>query len=78
MACMGEISKKPVVVGDELLPRDVMTIVYTLDHRYGDGALMGLFSQIMKDILEDPENFSPDNYKASIPYDQLGRNKKNE
>ncbi len=39
VACAGKIVKKPVVRDDQIVIRDMMTIVYTLDHRFGDAAV---------------------------------------
>lgn len=53
-----------------------MNAVYTIDHRYGDAAILKQFVQIMKDILEDPENFKPENYQDLPFYEDLERRKK--
>ena len=39
-----------------------MNCVFTLDHRYGDAALLIQFTKIIKDCMEDPESFNPDSY----------------
>lgn len=40
VACAGKITKKPVVKDDQVVIRDMMTIVYTVDHRFGDAAVL--------------------------------------
>lgn len=62
VACAGKILKKPVVRDDQIVIRDMMTIVYTLDHRFGDAAILVQFCKVVKDILEDPENFDPSKF----------------
>jgi pyruvate dehydrogenase E2 component (dihydrolipoamide acetyltransferase) len=62
VACAGKITKKPVVKDDQVVIRDMMTIVYTVDHRFGDAAVILLFLNIVKDILEDPDNFDQNKY----------------
>ena len=72
---MGKITKRPVVVDDKLVIREVMTSVYSFDHRFGDGALLSQFTKIMKDLLENPEEFNADKYQELTPYNELGKNK---
>ena len=38
--CQGMATKKPVVVNDQIVIRDMMNVVYTIDHRYGDAAII--------------------------------------
>ena len=52
--------KKPVVRDDQIVIRDMMTIVYTFDHRFGDAAIIIQFLKVVAAILEDPENFKPE------------------
>lgn len=59
-----------------MVPRDIMNIVITGDHRYGDGSHVAIFLKIMRDILTDPEAFNPDNYKDRVPIDELQSQKK--
>jgi pyruvate/2-oxoglutarate dehydrogenase complex dihydrolipoamide acyltransferase (E2) component len=40
VACAGKITKKPVVRDGEVVIREMMTIVYTVDHRFGDAAIL--------------------------------------
>ena len=51
----------------------MMTIVYSMDHRYGDAAM--LFN-IVKDILEDPENFDQKKYPELPLYEDRIYDKK--
>ena len=73
-ACLGKVMKKPVVVdGTKVEIRDMMTCVYTVDHRQGDAAILIQFLNIMKDLLEDPENFNPDKYTELPSYEELAK-----
>ncbi|HAE61563.1 MAG TPA: dihydrolipoamide acyltransferase [Eubacteriaceae bacterium] len=51
---VGAIEKKPIVVGDEILIRPIMTITSTFDHRGIDGAIGAKFTCKLKRYLEDP------------------------
>ncbi len=50
-----------------------MTCAYTMDHRHGDAALFRPFAKVMKDLLENPENFKAENYPDSIPYAEIAK-----
>lgn len=49
----------------------MITAVYTFDHRFGDAALSVKFCKIIKDFVEDPENFNIDKYPDSKPYHEI-------
>jgi pyruvate dehydrogenase E2 component (dihydrolipoamide acetyltransferase) len=49
----GAIVKRPWVVGDAVVPRDVMTLALTFDHRIIDGAEAGRFLRDLADLIED-------------------------
>lgn len=51
---VGRISKKPVVVGDEIKIRHILPISITFDHRIVDGAEAARFINELKKHLEDP------------------------
>lgn len=53
-----------------------MTIVYSMDHRYGDAAILLQFFNIVKDILEDPENFDQKKYPELPLYEDRIYDKK--
>lgn len=48
-----------------------MSTIFTCDHRFGDASLGLKLFKIVKDYIEDPENFNIDNYPDSIPYSEL-------
>lgn len=51
---LGAIVKRPWVVEDEIVVRDVMTIALTFDHRILDGAYAGRFLRHLGDLIETP------------------------
>jgi hypothetical protein len=54
----------------------MMTVVYTVDHRFGDAAIIHQYCQIIKDCLEDPENFDSNKYPQLPNYEDIDRSKK--
>jgi pyruvate dehydrogenase E2 component (dihydrolipoamide acetyltransferase) len=52
--CMGGIKKQPWVVGDAVVPRDVMTLSLSFDHRHIDGATGSRFLADVAGIVADP------------------------
>lgn len=53
---VGRIAKKPVVVGDEIVVREMTTISLTVDHQVVDGAPASAFLRRVKQLLEHPEH----------------------
>ncbi|MFQ5833057.1 MAG: dihydrolipoamide acetyltransferase family protein [Candidatus Thorarchaeota archaeon] len=51
---LGQIKKKPVIVGDEVVVRSMMMASCAVDHRVLDGAPAGEFLQALKEYLENP------------------------
>jgi 2-oxoisovalerate dehydrogenase E2 component (dihydrolipoyl transacylase) len=51
---LGAVVKRPWVVNDEVVARDVMTIALTFDHRILDGAYAGRFLRHLGDLIETP------------------------
>lgn len=52
--CMGAIKPQPWVVGDAVVPRQVMTLSLSFDHRHIDGATGSRFLADVAGIVEDP------------------------
>jgi pyruvate/2-oxoglutarate dehydrogenase complex dihydrolipoamide acyltransferase (E2) component len=50
-----QIQRKPVVVGDEIAIRQVMTLTLSFDHRVIDGAMSVRFMNHLKRLIEHPE-----------------------
>ncbi len=56
VAIMGvhAIRRKPWIVNDEIVPRDIMYLSLSLDHRVVDGAVGAYFMNRIKELLENP------------------------
>ena len=42
--------------------------MYTFDHRFGDAVIAVKIHKIIKDYVEDPENFNIDRHEQSKSY----------
>ncbi|HEY7115627.1 MAG TPA: 2-oxo acid dehydrogenase subunit E2, partial [Tepidisphaeraceae bacterium] len=51
---VGAAEKRPVVRGDQVVPRTVMTVTLSADHRVVDGATAAEFLRTLKELLEEP------------------------
>ncbi|MDR3551792.1 MAG: dihydrolipoamide acetyltransferase family protein, partial [Clostridia bacterium] len=51
---VGKIAKTPVVIGDSIVIRPIMTLSLTYDHRLIDGSVAAQFLQRVKQIISDP------------------------
>ncbi len=40
VVCAGKVTKRPIVVNDKLVAKEMMSVIYTFDHRYGDAAIL--------------------------------------
>ncbi len=52
--CLGAIKAQPWVVGDQVVPRQGMTLALSFDHRHIDGATGSQFLADVAGIVEDP------------------------
>jgi pyruvate dehydrogenase E2 component (dihydrolipoamide acetyltransferase) len=52
---LGAIKDKPRVVDGDIVPRKVLTLSLTFDHRIVDGATGARFTNRVKELLEDPK-----------------------
>jgi len=52
---LGEIKQKPAVHEGEVVPRHVLTLSSTVDHRIVDGAIAARFTNEVKQYLHDPD-----------------------
>jgi len=50
----GQVRKKPWVVGDEIVPREITTLSVSADHRVVDGEIISKFLADVGRGLEDP------------------------
>jgi pyruvate dehydrogenase E2 component (dihydrolipoamide acetyltransferase) len=51
---VGAVARRPAVVGDRIVPRDLMTMVLACDHRAVDGTYAARFLGRIKEHLENP------------------------
>jgi pyruvate dehydrogenase E2 component (dihydrolipoamide acetyltransferase) len=59
LVLVGEITWKPVVVGDKVEPMPMLPITATIDHRYVDGWHLSKAMAAFRDYLAAPERFEP-------------------
>ena len=52
---LGSIVKKPVIINDEIVPRRIMALSATLDHRVVDGSHGGRLFRQIKHYIKNPE-----------------------
>lgn len=50
----GTIMRKPAVVGDSVIPRDIMSATLSADHRVSDGHAGGRFLRMINALLQEP------------------------
>ena len=50
----GQVRKRPWVVGDDIVPRDITTLAVSADHRLVDGEIISKFLADVGRALEDP------------------------
>lgn len=57
---VGAIRDRPVVIDGEVEVRPMVTITATVDHRFIDGAQLGVLAQEFRRVIEDPFSMNPD------------------
>ncbi len=55
MIAIGKISQEPVIKNKDIIIEDTITITFTLDHRYYDGAHLSKPLRLLKKIINQPE-----------------------
>ena len=69
LACSGLIVDKPVSNKEgKLEVKPMMKIIFTFDHRYGDGSVLRHFLKLVRIGLEDRVNFDISKYEELPPY----------
>ncbi len=51
---VGRIQRRPAVVADQIVARDLLTLSLTFDHRVVDGAPAARFLQTLTQYVENP------------------------
>lgn len=59
LVLVGEVAQKPAVVDGKVVPRPLLTLSATMDHRYLDGYHAARLARSVRDYLEDPKRFEP-------------------
>lgn len=59
LVLVGEVAEKPAVVDGKVVPRPLLTISATMDHRYVDGFHAARLARSTRAYLEDPKSFEP-------------------
>ncbi|MBR06406.1 MAG: dehydrogenase [Rickettsiales bacterium] len=54
---LGGVKKKPVVVNDEIVIRNIMTVSVAIDHRMADASHGGKLLRYLKKAIQRPEEF---------------------
>lgn len=64
MVCIGKPRPSPWVEGDRVVPRQAVTITFTVDHRYIDGAHGAVMLKRFQRVFEAPEHH-PDAFEGA-------------
>jgi pyruvate dehydrogenase E2 component (dihydrolipoamide acetyltransferase) len=51
---LGRVERRPAVVGEQIVPRDMITLSLTFDHRIVDGAPAARFLATLRNAIENP------------------------
>lgn len=55
LLCVGAPQRRPWVVGDQVEPRQTVTVTLSLDHRVGDGRQAARFLEVFQSLMQAPE-----------------------
>lgn len=59
LVLVGAVEEKPVVRAGQVVPRPVLSITATVDHRYTDGFRAAALGRAMRDYLANPSAYEP-------------------
>ena len=59
LVLVGEVTERPAVVDGKVVPRPILTISATMDHRYVDGFHAARLARSVREYLDDPKRFEP-------------------
>jgi pyruvate dehydrogenase E2 component (dihydrolipoamide acetyltransferase) len=54
LVLVGAVKEQPAVVGGKVVPRPLLTITATVDHRFIDGAQLAVLAKIVRKGIEEP------------------------
>lgn len=63
---VGAVRDRPAVVDGQIKVQPQVTINATIDHRFIDGAQLGVLAKVMREYLEDPQRFAPINTTDAV------------
>lgn len=56
---VGAVRDRPAVIDGQIKVQPQVTINATIDHRFIDGAQLGVLAKVMREYIEDPQRFMP-------------------
>ena len=71
LLCCGKIEKRPIVKDDAIVQANMMTLVATGDHRYGDAAIFLPLFHSVRGYVTDPANYDEKKYKDVMHYSEV-------
>ena len=51
---------------DSIVAKQMMTTIFTFDHRFGDAAVAAHTIKVATNFIEDPENFDPTKFEDKV------------
>jgi hypothetical protein len=72
LVLVGEITQRAVVIDGRVVPRAVLPITATIDHRFVDGWHISQAMRAFREYLADPEHFEPAAQALRGPSTKLG------
>ncbi len=67
LVLVGAVRNMPVVAGDEVVIRPMLTLTATFDHRYVDGFQAARFAEAVRAYCQSPARFEPALPSAALP-----------
>jgi pyruvate/2-oxoglutarate dehydrogenase complex dihydrolipoamide acyltransferase (E2) component len=63
-----KVQKRPWVVDDQVVPRPILRLCGTFDHRVIDGFFAGMISTFMEGLLSNPERLLTHEERVQLDY----------
>jgi pyruvate/2-oxoglutarate dehydrogenase complex dihydrolipoamide acyltransferase (E2) component len=76
VACFGSHHIKAVYdeKSNQIIPAEIMTGVFTFDHRFGDAAVAGHALNVMTDFMEEPDGWDHTKFVDKITAEEREKN----
>jgi pyruvate/2-oxoglutarate dehydrogenase complex dihydrolipoamide acyltransferase (E2) component len=70
--CFGAARKVPVYdeTTDSIVAKQIITTIFTFDHRFGDAAVAAHTIKVASNFIEDPDNFDPTNFEDKVSVEE--------